>query len=145
VPPGSDAIREFFRQYERGRNTVDTDLIASQYAESFMYAGPDGVRNATKADVRAGFAKGAEWLRSLGHTSTTLTSLEESSIDEHYAVVRATFMWHFEQVPGRSIDVAVDSTFIVHSRGGSSTIVFQHEHEDFLQSLRKRGVAPLQA
>ena len=145
MAPCSEAIREFFRQYERGRNTFDTDLIASQYAESFLYAGPDGVRTAAKADVRGGFAKGAEWLRSLGHRSTTLTSLDESSIDEHYAVVRATFIWHFEQISGRSIDVAVDSTFIVYSRGGSPAIVFQHEHEDFLRSLCKRGVAPLQA
>jgi hypothetical protein len=75
---GSNAIREFFRQYARSRNTFDPDLIASQYPESWMFAGPDGVRVAVKADLLAGLAKGKEWLRTLGHTSTTLTSMEES-------------------------------------------------------------------
>jgi hypothetical protein len=139
----SNAIREFFRQYERNRNTFDTELFASQYPESYMYAGPEGARVAAKADVLAGLAKGKEWLRTLGHTSTTMTSLEESVVDEHYAIVRARFVWRFERPSAAAIEVPVDSTFILYIRDGAPTIVFQHEHEDFQQALRARGVVPV--
>jgi uncharacterized protein DUF4440 len=142
---GSNAIREFFRQYERSRNTFDRDLIASQYAESFMYAGPDGVRVVVKADVLAGWAKGRESLKTLGHASTTMTSLDESMLDEHYALVRATFVWHFAQPSAQAIDVDVHATFILYTKDGTLTIVFQHEHEDFQEALRARGVLPAQA
>lgn len=137
---GSHAIREFFLQYAHSRTTFDSDLIASQYPESWMYAGPDGVRVAHKAAVLAGLAKGKEWLRTLGHTSTTLASMDESALDELYALVRARFVWRFDKRSGPPIDVAVDSTFIVYLREGTPTIVFQHEHEDFQHALRSRGV-----
>lgn len=140
---GSNAIREFFLQYAHSRNTFDTDLVASQYPESWMYAGPDGVRVAVKADVLAGLAKRKEWLRALGHTSTTLVSMDESAVDEHYAVIKARFVWHFELLSARPIDVPVDSTFILYTRDGAPMIVFQHEHEDFQEALRKRGVLPV--
>jgi len=141
----SNVTRDFFRQYERSRNTFDTDLIDSQYPESFMQAGPDGARVAEKARVLAGVAKGKEWLRTLGHTSTTLVSLEELTLDEHYAVVRARFVWHFKQQSAQAVDVDVDSTFILYTKDGAPTIVFQHEHEDFQQALRAHGVLPVQA
>jgi hypothetical protein len=32
--------------------------------------------------------------------------------------------------------------FILYIRDGVAKIVFQHEHEDFLQALRARGVLP---
>jgi hypothetical protein len=54
-------------------------------------------------------------------------------------MVRATFVWRFEKASG-SIDVDVASTFIVYMKDGEPSIVFQHEHEDFIQALRSRGV-----
>ena len=137
---GSHAIREFFLQYAHSRTTFDSDLIASQYPESWMYAGPDGVRVAHKAAVLAGLAKGKEWLRTLGHTSTTLASMEESAVDDYYTVVKARFIWHFDSLSAQPIDVPVDSTFVLYTRDGAPMIVFQHEHEDFQHALRSRGV-----
>ena len=63
---------------------------------------------------------------------------------EHYAMVRAQFVWRFEQAAASPIDVAVDSTFILYIKDGVAKIVFQHEHEDFWQALRTRGVLPSQ-
>ena len=41
------------------------------------------------------------------------------------------------------IDVDVSTTFILYILDGTPRIVFQHEHEDFQQALRARGVFPL--
>jgi hypothetical protein len=56
--------------------------------------------------------------------------------------VRAQLIWRFEKAAAPPIDVNVDSTFILHIKDGVPRIVFQHEHEDFWQALRTRGVLP---
>ena len=59
-------------------------------------------------------------------------------------MVRAQFVWRFEKAAAPPIDVTVDSTFILYIKDGVPTIVFHHEHEDFWQALRTRGVLPAQ-
>jgi hypothetical protein len=90
----------------------------------------------------AGLSKGQEMFKTLGHQSTTLVSLTETKLDEHYAMVRAQFVWRFKKPAAAPIDVEVDSTFILYIKDGVPTIVFQHEHEEFMQALRARGVLP---
>jgi len=57
-------------------------------------------------------------------------------------LVRAQFVWRFKKQAAAPIDVEVDSTFILYLKNGVATIVFQHEHEEFVQALRARGVLP---
>ena len=137
-------VQEFFDQYARSRSAMDSDRIASQYAASCMFAGPDGAQVAEKPVLRAGFPKALELLKTVGHTSTKLASLDETTVDEHYTMVRAQFVWRFEKAAAPPIDVTVDSTFILYIKDGVPTIVFHHEHEDFWQALRTRGVLPAQ-
>jgi hypothetical protein len=138
------AVQDFFDQYARSRSALDIDLISSQYPDAFMVAGPNGARVAEKAAVLAAFPKGQEFLQALGHKSTKVLSLDETSLDQHYVLVRALFLWRFEQTSAQPIDVKVDSTFIVYLNDGALRIVFQHEHEDFQQALRASGVLPAQ-
>jgi hypothetical protein len=139
---GSTVVRAFFEQYTLSRNTFDLGLIDSQYPDSFMFAGPNGARIAEKPAVLAGVSKGQALFKALGHRTTTLTSLDEATLDEHYSLVRAKFVWRFEKA-SETTDVDVDSTFILHIKDGVPRIVFQHEHEDFQEALRARGVLPV--
>jgi hypothetical protein len=137
-------VQEFFDQYVRSRSALDSDHIVSQYAESCMFAAHDGPRVAEKQAILEGFPKALELLKTVGHTSTKLASLDETRVDEHYTMVRAQFVWRFEKAAAPPIDVTVDSTFILYIKDGVPTIVFHHEHEDFWQALRTRGVLPAQ-
>jgi hypothetical protein len=138
------AIKDFFDQYARSRSVQDIDLIAAQYPDAFMTAGPNGTRVAQKAAVLAGFPKGQEFLKSLGHESTEVLSLKETRIDEHYMLVRALFVWRFRRGSTPPRAAKVDSTFILYIDKDAPKIVFQHEHEDFQQVLRASGVLPAQ-
>ena len=109
-----------------------------------MFAAHDGPRVAEKQAILEGFPKALELLKTVGHTSTKLASLDETTVDEHYTMVRAQFVWRFEKAAAPPIDVTVDSTFILYIKDGVPTIVFHHEHEDFWQALRTRGVLPAQ-
>src|SRR6266545_5960105 len=106
-------VQEFFDRYAQSRSALNLDLIASQYPDACMFAGPGGARVGEKAAVLAAFPKGQAFLKAAGHTSTTVQSLDETRLDEHYVLVRATFVWRFERAPAPPIDVTVDSTFIL--------------------------------
>jgi hypothetical protein len=135
-------IQVFFDQYAQSRTDMDVDRIASQYADSFMMAGPTGARAVEKSAILAAFTSGQAFLKASGHTSTGVVSLEETRLDQQYVLVRAQFVWRFEKEPARPIDVTVNSTFVLYSGSGAPRIVFQHEHEDFQQALRASGVLP---
>ena len=94
------SVRAFFEQYARARSARDVDLIASQYTDPFMFADPNGARPVEKATLLAVFPKGLQLLKTHGHTSTNLRSLDETVVDDHYRFVRAQFVWCFEK-PGR--------------------------------------------
>jgi hypothetical protein len=49
------AVQEFFNQYARSRTAHDIDLIASQYPDSIMFAGPNGTRVVEKPAIVAAF------------------------------------------------------------------------------------------
>lgn len=134
--------REFFELYARGRSALDIDLIASQYEDAFLFAGPRGARVTQKAAVLSALPKAQELLNTHGHTSTQVVSVDETWLDEHYLLARVQFAWRFEKLAAPPIDVNVESTFILYLNQGAFTIVFQLEHEDFHQALRARGVLP---
>jgi hypothetical protein len=93
----SQIVREFFERYERSRNTMDASLIDEQYPDAFMFAGPGGARIAEKQAVIASLSKAHQLFQTLGHRSTTLASLSEMTLDGHYTLVRAKFVWRFEK------------------------------------------------
>jgi hypothetical protein len=138
----SPVVQDFFAQYARSRSALDIEVIASQYPDSFMVAGPKGVRVAEKPALLAAFPRGQEFLRAAGHTSTTVRSLDATRLDEHYLLARVRFLWRFETAAAETRDVEVDSTFILYLNHGAPTIVFQHEREDFIEALRAGGVLP---
>jgi hypothetical protein len=138
------AIRDFFDRYAGSRTAQDINAIASQYPDAFMTAGPNGARVAQKSAVIAGFPKGQEFLKSLGHESTEVVSLHESRMAEHYVLIRASFVWRFRRPSMPPTEAKVDSTFILYVDKDAPKIVFQHEQEEFQQALRAGGVLPAQ-
>jgi hypothetical protein len=63
-------------------------------------------------------------------------------MNDRYAMLRAQFVWRFEEAAAPPIDVTVDSTFILYI-DGVPKIVSQHEREDS-GTYRQRGVLPSQ-
>jgi len=144
MDPATPAVQEFFNQYARSRTVMDVDRIASQYADLCMFAGPDGARVAERQAVLAGFPKALDLLKTVGHTSTKLLSLHETTVDDHYALVGAQLVWRFEKAAAPPVEVKVESTFMLYTKDGVLRIVFQQEREDFWEALRARGVLPAQ-
>ena len=133
-------VQGFFEQYALGRTTRDAEFIASQYADPYMLADANGTRVIDRKTVLAVFPAGLELLKTHGHVSTSLRSLSEEIVDEHYRIVRARFVWRFERPELPIVEVNIDTLFVVFSKEGKFTIVFQQEREDFRDALRSHGI-----
>jgi ketosteroid isomerase-like protein len=88
VSDETPSAHAFFEQYARARSTRDVDLIASQYADPFMLADPNGARVVQKASLLAVFPNGLQLLRIHGHTSTNLRSLSEDRLSSSKRVAQ---------------------------------------------------------
>lgn len=136
----SPIVKAFFDQFERASETLDLDLIATEYADSFMFAGPNGARVIEKQNLLAALPQRREFFKSAGHQRTRIVSLDETKIDDHYVLVRVQFLMRFEKAAGHPVDVETESTSILYIQDGATRIVFHLESEDVQQVLQARGL-----
>jgi hypothetical protein len=133
----SEAIETFFRKWERNSNLGDAEQLASQFADSFTSADPSGARVVQAADLQAAIPTRKQLLDSVGCRSTTLVSLHETRLDDHYVMVNTQWRWHFDRE-----EITLPSTFILYRSGETLRIVFYLHHENIMTVLRDRGLLP---
>ena len=135
-----DGIKVFFEGVEQASNTLDLNLIGSQFADQFIFADPNGTRVIEKQKFLPALPKRQEFFKSLGHISTKVLSLEETPIDDQYTMVKAHFLMQFQKASGQITEARIDSTYILFFKEDSPRIVMQIEHEDLQQAMKDRGL-----
>jgi hypothetical protein len=133
-------IKEFFEGVEKASNTLDLDLIDSQFADQFIFADPNGTRVVEKQKFLPFLPKRREFFRSIGHQFTKVSSLEETPIDEQYMMVKAHFLMQFQKSTGEVKEIILDSTYILFMKGETPKIVMHIEPEDVQQAMKDRGL-----
>jgi hypothetical protein len=139
----SDVIKAFFEVLERGNNTLDMAVIDSQYGDTFMFGDPGGARVIEKQKFLAALPRRQEFFNSLGHKFTRVILLDETRLDDHYVLVEAHFLMHFEPPSTQPVDALLDSTFILFIKEDTPRIVMHIEHHDLQQAMRERGLLPI--
>src|SRR5262245_44587169 len=133
----SDIVRNFFEEYERSIKASDSEgapeFIASLYSDSFMFAGPQGAQTVKKEDFLKALPKRQWFFKSIGLTSTTIQSLEETRLDDNYVMVKAYWNMRFEKEAGQPIIAETSATYILCQEESSLRIVFQLDHQDFMK------------
>ena len=139
----SHIIRTFFEEFERASNTLEQDLLASQFSDPFMTADPHGgIQVVKKDDFLAGIAKRQAFFHSIGFQFVKIVPFEETQLDNHYVMVKARGSMRFEKIPGQPIDMSHDSTYILFIKDDSPKIVFNLTHEDLLKIMQEHGLLP---
>src|SRR6185369_8108227 len=131
----SQIVKMFFEEYEKGGNTLDLDLVDSQYADNFMFADPNGTRVVEKQKFLAMLPQRKGFFKTLGHESTKVISIEETKLDDQYMMVEADFLMQFQMSTGESVEAKLGSTFILHIQNEIPRIVFQIEHQDLQKAM----------
>ncbi len=133
-------IKMFFEGVEKAGNTLDLNLIDSQFADQFIFADPNGTRVVEKQKFLPFLPKRQEFFKSVGHQSTKISLLEETPIDDQYTMVKAHFLMQFQKASGQAVEVKLDSTYILFMKGDAPKIVMHIEPEDVQQAMKERGL-----
>src|SRR6187549_3182206 len=136
----TDKLNLFFEGIEKVGNSLDLELINSQFADQFLFADPYGTRVIEKQKFLTALPKRLEFFKSLGHQSTKILALDETQLDDQYTMVKAHFLIQFRKPSGEIIEARVDSTYFLFMKGDSPKIIMHMEHEDLKEAMQKRGL-----
>jgi hypothetical protein len=139
----SDMVRKFFENYEQGSNASEPELIASQYSDSFMFAGPQGVQAVKKDDFLKVLPKQAGFFKTVGWTSSKIQSLEETRLDDHYVLVKVSWAMEFEKERTQSMVAEISASYILYQQEELVRIVFQLDHQDLMKRVQDLGLLPI--
>lgn len=138
----SDIVRKFFESYQRSINAHDPELIASRYGDSFMFAGPQGTQAVKKEDFLKALPKRQWFFKSIGLTSSTIRSLEETRLDDNYVMVKTYWNMRFEKEAEQPIVAETSATYILCQEESSLLIVFQLDHQNLMKTAQDLGLLP---
>ena len=137
------SLKQFFARYEEGANTFDPDLVTSQFAESFMGAGPSGVlcgRN--DQEFREAIAQREEFFRQIGFRSARVLDVVETPVDECYTMAKVHWHMAFEKEPGNLLEFKFFITYFLYDPGSGPKVVFYISHDDEQQVMKDAGLIP---
>ncbi len=142
MQPSNDAIETFFREFEQRSDRGDIPALLPQFADTFMAAGPQGAQCIRSADFALALPKRKQFFDSLGCRSTALVSLEHNRLDVRYVLAKTRWRMTFAHEDGELKEVLADSAYIVDTGTDTFKIVFYLAHQDIVQTLKDRGIAP---
>jgi len=139
----SSPIARFFDAFARQSSSTDVQAQTAQFADAFFAAGPQGGKCVCTADFAPALLKRKQLFDSLGCQSNALVSLEETALDARYVLVRTRWQMTFSRSSADPEQVFADSTFIIDTGSQEFKIVLYLAHQDIMQVLKERGIAPL--
>lgn len=132
-------VRAFLERYERANSSSDLITVASLYADTFMFGGPNGVQAVKKEDFLKIIPRMNAHFASLGLSATQLHCIEASVIDSRYLLAKAGWRMILRDTNGHSTYVDAFATYILEQAGADSlAIVFQIDHQDLAKVIRNQ-------
>jgi hypothetical protein len=135
------SIEAFFRRFELN-NKSDFPAAVSQFADTFMAAGPQGVQCVQASDFALALPKRKRLFDSFGCQSAALVSFSEDRLDDRFVLVRAQWQMIFARDQQDSKTALANSTFIIDTYAESFKIVFYLAHQDHMGILKSHGILP---
>ena len=135
------SVKQFFARYEEGANTFDPDLITSQFADSFMGAGPSGVMSGQNdQEFRQAIAQRKEFFQQIGFRSAKVLNVIETPLDESYTMAKVHWHMAFEKEPGNLLEFKFFITYFLYDPGSGPKVVFYISHDDEQQVMKDAGL-----
>ena len=136
----SQRVKAFFDQYELNIGEWDPAAMASQYGETFVFAGPQGTQAVKRDDFVKVLPKRHGFFKSVGLQSSTVVSLQEASVDDRCVLVKAHWRMKFDATGAHASDVDVSTTYLLQQQPDGLRIVFQLDHDDLTKRVQELGL-----
>jgi hypothetical protein len=136
-------IRQFFAEYEEGANTFDTDLVTSHFAEVFIGGGPNGVFDGQNDErFREAVSQRKAFMEQIGFRDGKILSLDETVLDDHYAMVAVQWRMTFEKAPAPPQDAEFEILYFLYIQDEQPKVVMYIAHDDEEETMREMGLLP---
>jgi len=136
----SASVEAFFRRFELNNNNSDFSATVSQFADTFMAAGPQGAQCVRASDFALALPKRKQLFESFGCHSMQLIRVDAHSLGDRYSMAHTRWKMNFAEGDLPTGPVFVDSTFIVETTEQQSRIVLYLAHQDVMAILKERGL-----
>ena len=133
-------MEAFFKTFEQLSAESNAADLAGLYAPSFLLAGPSGSQLVRAADLQQAISKRKDLFKTLGCTSTHLETLQETSLDDRYSLVRTEWHWRFERSSEALVEFTLPSSYVIERSPDRWQIVAYIPHADIMAELRRRGL-----
>ncbi len=129
-------VKAFFIEFEGANATSDVARIGDLYAQTFMFAGPNGVQLVKKEDFLKVVPKIKAHCASLGLSETQIQTVEVSTITSKYILVNTAWKMTVRN-SGGSKQVDTFATYILEQEAEDTfRIVFQIDHQDLASVIK---------
>ena len=135
------AVKEFLDTYARHTATRNIPALVSQFADTFLVAGPTGSQCVRSADFARALPRRVELFASLGCQPAELISVEESPLDTRYALVRTIWRFTFTRPENDPETIDSESIFLIDTGSDPFRILVYLTPRDIMDTLRQRGIA----
>jgi hypothetical protein len=81
-----------------------------------------------------------EFFKSSGLVASRIESLEVSSLDSRYVLVKVVWRMRFDRKEAEPIDSENSATYILLTAGNRPEIVFQIDHQDLAKRVQELGL-----
>jgi ketosteroid isomerase-like protein len=136
----NQTAQAFFKRYEQAISESDDSAIATQYADAFMFGGPQGVLSVRKDDFLKAVPRRREYFASIGLLASKVISMDETSLDPKYLLVKTVWSMTFGKPAGSDQEIRTSATYILERIGDGLVIVFQIDHQDLTARVKELGL-----
>jgi hypothetical protein len=136
----SSALESFFQDFEHNSNLSETGTVISQFAETFLVAGPQGAQIVPAQAFALALPRRKKQFTEMGCQSTVLISLRETRLGNHYVMAETEWQMTFARGERSPEEIRVASIFIVYTGDEQPKIVFYLPQQDAMALLKNRGM-----
>ncbi len=133
------SIEDFFRQFELNNSKSDFSAAVSQFADTFMAAGPQGAQCVKASDFVVALPKRKQLFESCGCHSMRLIRVDPHSLGDRYCMAHTRWKMNFAEGDLSSEAEFVDSTYVLEKTDQGFRIVLYLAHQDVFAILKQRG------
>jgi uncharacterized protein YndB with AHSA1/START domain len=133
-----DPLQRLFSGYEKAFSSLDTRRNAEYFSDIFISAGPRGAIAQSKAEFLRLADQAAEFYRSVGQTSASILSMQETPVSDQYSMIKVHRGVTFLKTGDRMIEF--DVSYLVQKTGPEPEILLFIAHQDEEEAMRKLGI-----
>jgi len=127
---------DFFHLYEQANSDFDIQLISKLYADTFMFANPQGVHAVKKEDFVKVLPRRKDFMKAAGLLSSRVDSVTATKLDSKYMLVKTVWNMRVRSSHGDDVTGKTSATYILSIVGDSFEIVFQVDHQNLTKTVQ---------